>query len=118
MKYTLFTALAAITMLVNAAATAVFVPIDITTATGSTASQSSTLGAQYAADAALNGNTGDFTHTNAPDPSPSWSGNLNRNETFDQVIIHNRDDCCQGRLSVITLQVLDSSNAVLYTSGY
>lgn len=101
----------------TALATLTFVPIDITSGTGTTATQSSDFDASiYGAGVAINGNTGDFTHTVALDAAPSWSANLNRDETFNKVVIHNRDSCCGDRLSDITLQVLDSTNAVIYTS--
>lgn len=116
MKYTSIFPLALLVSGSTAWATLTLSPIDITSGTGTTASQSTDYGAIYLADIAINGNTVDFTHTAALDPAPSWSANFNRDETFEKVVIHNRDDCCADRLSDITLQILDASNTVLFTS--
>ena len=110
-------ALAACTL---ASATLVFVPIDITSGTGSSATQSTpTTGTPPGsgfADRAINGNLGDFTHTNPGDPSPNLTVDLGRDETFNRVIVHNRDDCCGDRLSDITLSLSDSGANNIYTS--
>ncbi len=103
-----------------AGATIVFTPIDITTGTGSTATQSSPVagtppGNGFATNA-LDGNLGNFTHTSSGDPAPSWTGNFGRTETFDNILVHNRDNCCPERLSDITVQVFNGATEV-YNSG-
>ncbi len=106
----------------SARATLAFIPIDITTGTGSTATMSTPAagvtppGNGFATNA-LNGNLGDFTHTSSLDPNPTWTGNLNRNETFNTILVYNRSSCCGERLSDITVSVLDSFDAPIFTTG-
>ena len=100
----------------NAAATLIFSPIDITLATGTTTSQTTTHPAGPS-DNGVDGNTGNFTHTNGGDPSPSWTADLGRDETFNVIVVHNRDSCCAERLSDITVQVFDSAANEVYNSG-
>jgi hypothetical protein len=98
-------------------ATILFLPVDIRTSTGSSATQSSTLAAQYAANMALDGNTGNFTHTNPPEAGNGWwLANLATDRTFSTVRLHNRGDgCCPGRFRDLTLQILDASNTPIFT---
>jgi hypothetical protein len=100
----------------------VFVPIDITTGSGSTATQSTpatgvTPPGSGFPDRAINGNLGDFTHTTPGDPNPSLTVDLGRDETFSRIIVHNRDNCCADRLADITVEVFDDADDVVYTSG-
>jgi CotH protein/lamin tail-like protein/Ig-like domain-containing protein/F5/8 type C domain-containing protein/chitobiase/beta-hexosaminidase-like protein/thrombospondin type 3 repeat protein len=82
-----------------------------------TATQSSTL-STFAANLAINGNLGDFTHTTSADPNPTWTLNLGRRALVRSVTLHNRTSCCGSRLRDITVEVLASdTNTVLYTSG-
>jgi hypothetical protein len=103
-------------------ATLVLTPIDITAGTGSSATQSTpaegvTPPGSGFADRAINGNLGDFTHTTPGDPNPNLTVDLGRDETFSQVIVHNRDSCCGDRLSDITLTLADNTSSIVYTSA-
>jgi len=117
MKKATLTFLSIATLTSGASATLTFAPIDITIGSGSTATQSTDFNASLTADLALDGNTGNFTHTASGDTAPTWTGNFNRTETFNQVVLHNRDSCCQDRFSNVTVQVLDGGGGVLFTSG-
>jgi len=92
--------------------------VDITTATGSTATQSSTHPAGPP-ESGIDGNLGNFTHTNPPESPPGnawWEVNLGTDRTFQRVRLYNRGDgCCQYRLQDISMTVKDSMGAVLYT---
>jgi hypothetical protein len=81
------------------------------------AAQSSTSGG-FVANLAIDGNTGNFTHTIGADTNATWTLNLGRRALIRSVTLHNRDACCGSRLRDITVQVLASdSNTVLYTSA-
>ncbi len=100
----------------SASATLVGINIDITTGTGSSASQSSTLSASYTANNAIDGNTGNFTHTNPPEAGFAnawWEANLSTDRSFNVVRIMNRSDCCQQRLQNLSLFIKDSSGTVI-----
>lgn len=100
---------------------------DINVAPSGTASQSST---RSAGGAALRGNdtltTGSFgagtnTHTNTAAAGQYWEVTLGPNATgleLSNITVFGRGDCCQNRLSNFTLDVYDSSNAVLFTQNY
>jgi hypothetical protein len=98
-------------------ATLIYVPVNITTGTGSSATQSSTLAPQYSANAAIDGNTGNFTHTNPPEAGNGWwQVNLGTDRTFSTVRLYNRGDgCCPQRFRDLSVQVLDASNTPLFT---
>lgn len=70
--------------------------------------------------AAANGNNdalGDFTHTSNADPSPFWQVDLEGAYYIDSVVIHNRDNCCGGRLRDITVDILAADGStVVYSS--
>lgn len=82
-----------------------------------TATQSTTL-SSYSAAVAIDGNTGNFTHTLSTDTNPTWTLNLQRKALISSIVINNRGGgCCQWRLRDITVTILDSNNStVLYTS--
>jgi hypothetical protein len=107
----------------GALATPVFQAIDITTPTGSSAVQSTPAagvtppGNGFPINA-IDGNLGNFTHTSALDPNPSWTGTLGRDETFNTILVYNRGGgCCPERLSDITVSVLDSMDVPVFTSA-
>ena len=80
------------------------------------ATQSSTLQGFFAANG-NDGNNGNFTHTQAGEDLPAWwQVDLGEELILEQVILHNRDDCCQSRLRDITVEVLDASSSVVFTS--
>ncbi|MGC8886070.1 MAG: lamin tail domain-containing protein [Verrucomicrobiia bacterium] len=84
-----------------------------------TATQSSTYNnnSTYAASAAIDGNTGNFTHTASTDTNATWTLNLNRRALITSITMYNRTSCCQSRLRDIIVQVLDQDGVtVLYTS--
>jgi F5/8 type C domain/PEP-CTERM motif len=66
---------------------------------------------------AIDGNPGNFTHTNTLDPAPLWEVNFGENMLFQTINLHNRGDgCCGSRLRDITVRVLDFSGATVFTS--
>jgi hypothetical protein len=87
---------------------------------GKTTYQTTTLGGFTAAVAVNNVTTGinpDFTHTNNPDPNPYWLVDLGVNVPVESIRVFNRTECCGGRLRDITVEVLNLSSNVVYTSG-
>ena len=70
-----------------------------------TATQSSDHGA-FPASNAIDNNLGNFSHTNGGVPNPVFNLDLNGTFAIDSIVLHNRDDCCGGRLRDITVQVL------------
>jgi hypothetical protein len=81
-----------------------------------TARQSTTNGS-YGPSLALNGNLGDFTHTLGSDTNANWTLNLGRRAIIRSITLHNRDSCCGSRLRDITVQILDASSNVVFTSA-
>ncbi|GAA4115624.1 hypothetical protein GCM10022393_15850 [Aquimarina addita] len=82
------------------------------------ASQSST-GYQGIASRAIDGDTngayfdGSVTHTNTEN-NAWWQVELDAQENIGEIIIYNRVDCCEERLSDFTVIVTDSSNNETY----
>ncbi|HWB04675.1 MAG TPA: discoidin domain-containing protein [Verrucomicrobiales bacterium] len=104
----------------SAFATLISAPVNITTGTGSSATQSSTLGAQYAANNGIDGNTGNFTHTSPPEAGGAnawWQVDLGTDRTFSTIRLYNRADCCGPRLRDLTVTVMNASNGVLFTQS-
>lgn len=89
--------------------------INLTRQPSVVATQSSTL-ASFTAELGLNGNNGDFTHTLSSDTDPTWQVSFAADATIQSIVIHNREDCCAGRLRDITVEVLDDASAVVFTS--
>jgi|GEM_PF-6976590 len=78
-------------------------------ALGGTAAQSTNYNSTFVAGLGIDGNTGNFTHTSAggePDPT-TWQVALDDTYTIEGIFIHNRDNCCQGRLRDIAVEVLN-----------
>ncbi len=76
-------------------------------------------GGQFPADLAIDGNTGNFTHTGAGLNLPAtWSLDLGAVFPLHSIVLRNRGDgCCQSRLRDITVSVLDDDGTtVLYES--
>ena len=94
--------------------------LNITTATGTTATQSSGYnGDQFPASLALDGNPGNFTHTAAGDPGPTWTADFHRDVRLNTVVLRNRGDgCCPERLSDITVRLLDANDLVTGTPQF
>lgn len=77
--------------------------------------ESSNIG--FPASGGNNGNLGDFTHTSSADQSPFWQVDLGDRYYVDSVVIHNRDNCCNGRLRDITVDILAADGStVVYSS--
>ncbi len=87
-------------------------------ALGGTATQSS-IGFGFPAEIAIDGNTANFTHTEANDvfPDPSWwQVDLDQGYDIASIIIHNRDNCCGSRMRDLTVFILDENGDVVFTS--
>jgi MYXO-CTERM domain-containing protein len=118
--YSVLTCAALLSTILQTSATIVILPVDITTSTGATASQSSTLSGAYAPTNGINGSTTDFTHTNPPEMPPGnawWQADLATDRTFTKLRLYNRADCCQGRFRDLTVSILDASSNVLYSQA-
>lgn len=103
----------------TAPATLIVVPVDITTGTGSTATQSTTHPAGPANNG-INGNLGDFTHTNPPEVGLApgwWEVNLSTDRTFTNMRLYNRSSCCGNRFRDLTVEVRDASNNTLFSQS-
>jgi hypothetical protein len=90
----------------TAAATDILVPLSLG---GATATQSTSFGGgAYPATNAIDGNLGNFTHTDIPEANATWTLTLPSNADFDIVRIWNRGDgCCGDRLRDITVTAFD-----------
>ena len=85
-----------------------------------TASQSSTLApgvASRAIDGVTNGAWGNNSVTHTAAPGAWWEVNLGTSRPIDQIVLHNRTDCCGFRLSNFTLSALDGSNTVVWSQN-
>jgi hypothetical protein len=86
-------------------------------ALGKKATQSST-GWGGSASLAVDGNTsGNYwsrstTHTDQRDTNQWWKVELGSNHYIKEIIIFNRTDCCEGRLSNASLQLINGSQIV------
>ena len=80
-----------------------------------TASQSTS----HAAGPANNGNdgnSGNFSHTLSTDANGWWEVTLNADQEIHEVVLHNRDNCCQQRFRDLTVEIFDQNSTLLYTS--
>ncbi|MCE9556712.1 MAG: discoidin domain-containing protein [Planctomycetes bacterium] len=91
-------------------------------AKGATASQSSTA-EEGEAGLAIDGNReGDFasgrsvTHS-ATEQDPWWSVDLGEIKDIGEIRIHNRGDCCGGRLSGAVVEIRDAHDVPVWTSS-
>jgi len=82
------------------------------------ASQSSDHGSlQFPASKAINGVTTDFSHTSADGVVVEWwELSLPNLKQIDQIMIHNRDDCCGDRLRDLIVSVKNSQGVEIYQS--
>ena len=87
----------------------------INVAPGGVASQSTSHPAGPAANG-IDGNTGNFTHTNAGDPEPTWEVDLGSVYPIERIVLHNRDSCCQDRFRDLTIFILDDAGTEVYVS--
>lgn len=67
---------------------------------------------------ALDGNFGNFTHTN-PDNTVdhTWEVDFGQDVSLENVRIYNRNGCCGLRLRDITVTVLDAGGSTIFTSA-
>ncbi len=85
-------------------------------AIGKPTSQSST-GFGFGPGNAVDGDLGNFTHTDAGENLPStWEVDLEENFQIESVVIHNRDNCCTSRLRDITVSIIDNDDEVVFVS--
>ncbi len=110
-------AAAAAALVPNAFATDILVPLDLT---GAAATQSSSYGGgAYPASNAIDGNLGNFTHTDIPETNATWTLTLPSAMNFDIVRIWNRGDgCCGYRLRDITVTAFSDAGGLnnIFTS--
>jgi hypothetical protein len=96
---------------------------DTNVALGGTASQSTT-GFGGDASRANDGNTdgnfgaGSVTHTDVGDLAPWWQVDLGAEYSISRVVLWNRTDCCQWRLSNFHLSILDSLGTEIEGSDF
>ena len=85
-------------------------------APGGSASQSSNFnGNQFPASNAIDGDTGNFTHTATGQSPASWELMLDQSNVITEIVLHNRTRG-QSRLRDITVTVLDLAGATVYQS--
>ena len=95
---------------------AVAPPNLINTATTGTATQSSEFPG-YPAPLAIDGQNGNFTHTDGNPAPPWWQVAWTADRAIYTITLHNRAACCPGRLRDITVEVLAADlTTVLWTS--
>jgi hypothetical protein len=88
----------------------------INTTTTGTATQSSVL-SSYTANLVIDGQNGNFTHTDGSAAPPWWQVTWTADRTIHTVTLHNRADCCQNRLRDITVEILAADlTTVVWTS--
>lgn len=69
---------------------------------------------------AIDGNLGNFSHTNNTNGNGTTDGyvlDLGSPNMIDSIILHNRDSCCSGRFRDLTVELLAPDGNVLYTSS-
>ncbi len=84
---------------------AVAPPNLINTAPTGTGTQSSDLGG-YPASLALDGQNGNFTHTDGSAAPPWWLVTWTADRSIHSITLHNRAGCCPERLRDITVEIL------------
>ena len=78
------------------------------------ASQSSSYSNSFSASLGINNNTTDFTHTSSTETNASWQLDLGQDMQLNQLVLHNRDNCCQNRLRDITVSIENQGGATTY----
>ena len=84
------------------------------------ASQSTTFGgdASLAIDGNTNGNGPAVTHTSIGDPRPWWELRLAADARINTIVLWNRTDCCQERLSNFTVSVLNAGREEVWSEEF
>lgn len=81
------------------------------------ASQNSTLNPAYPAEHAINGDFSDFTSTHYYNETDnSWTLSFDQDYLIDEVVLYNRENCCQGRLRDITVLIENQGGDIVYES--
>ena len=63
---------------------------------------------------AVDGSTGNFTHTAAGQNLPAtWEVDLQGTFFIESIVVHNRDGCCASRLRDITVSVKEESETMM-----
>ena len=62
------------------------------------------------------GNTGNFSHTAIADNSAWWQVTFPSDQEIHEIVLHNRDNCCQVRFRDLTIEIRNAAGSVLYTS--
>jgi hypothetical protein len=91
-------------------------PVPLKNVALSGAASQSTSHAAGPADRAIDGNTGNFSHMTTGDSNAWWEVTFPADEEIHEVVLHNRDSCCQVRFRDLTIEVRDAGGSVLYTS--
>ena len=84
---------------------------------GSASQSSNWSGNLFPANNAIDGNLGNFTHTDLNQSPASWQVTLDEDNVIEQIVLHNRDNCCGSRLRDITVTILNSAGGVSYQSA-
>ena len=72
----------------------------------------------YPASNALDGNYGNFTHTDPGTPNNYWELDLNETVYMDSIIVYNRSSCCGERLINTVLTVMDEDRNVVFSRKF
>ncbi len=91
-------------------------PAQVNLAPSGTASQSTDYSSSYLANRGINGTTTDFTATAKTDSNASWQVALPQFSQAEQIVLHNRDNCCQHRLRDITVTIDDEQGVEVFQS--
>lgn len=87
-------------------------------ALGGVASQSSTFGGnRFPASRAVDGNFNNFTHTAAGQSSASWEVVLSESTVINEIVLHNRTNCCGSRLRDLTVTILNAQGGSVFQSS-
>lgn len=79
------------------------------------ATQSSDWGGnRFPASFANDGDTTNFTHTRTGEPNASLQIALDKTYLIDEIVLHNRDNCCGSRLRDITVSIVDEAGSVIF----
>ena len=73
-------------------------------------------GDRFPANLAIDGDLGNFTHTQRGQQNATWELKLDKPYTVNKVILHNRDNCCGSRLRDITVSILDAAGNIAFES--
>ena len=84
---------------------------------GSASQSSSWRGTRFPANYAIDGDLGNFTHTDLNQSPASWQVTLDEDSIIEQIVLHNRDNCCGSRLRDITVTIINSAGGVTYQSA-